>query len=227
MRRIFIASTQPEDWQRLLADPEKHWRTGFSAKALAHCWEYADGFPDEIARLFVGSRIKAFQGMEVLLILPEYQSPLPGGRRPSQSDIFVLARAQDQLISIVVEGKVSEPFGPTLEEWNATASEGKTRRLAFLRELLGLSPGLPSYIRYQLCHRAASSIVEAQRFNARSAVMLVHSFSQTDEWFEDYQAFLDLLEVTAGPNQLVFVKTLQGIDLYCGWVRGNERYRRV
>jgi len=57
--------------------------------------------------------------------------------------------------------------------------------------------------------------------------MLVHSFSQTDEWFEDYQAFLDLLEVTAGPNQLVFVKTLQGIDLYCGWVRGNERYRRV
>jgi hypothetical protein len=127
----------------------------------------------------------------------------------------------------VVEGKVSEPFGPTLEEWNATASEGKTRRLAFLRELLGLSQALPSHIRYQLCHRAASAIVEAQRFNAKNAVMLVHSFSQTDEWFEDYQAFLDLLEVTAGPNQLVFVKTLQGIDLYCGWVRGNERYLGV
>lgn len=224
MKRIFTASTQPEDWKRLLADPEKHWRTGFSAKALAHCWEDAGGLPEEIARLFAESNITAFQGIEVLLILPEYQVPLPGGRRPSQNDIFVLAKAQGRLISITVEGKVSEPFGPTLEEWKTEASKGKTRRLAFLREQLGLSQGLPLHIRYQLLHRAASAMVEAQRFNAKSAVMLVHSFSHNEEWFEDYQAFLNLLGVAAEPNQLVFVKHMQDIDLYCGWVRGDVKY---
>jgi len=227
MKRIFIASTQPEDWKRLLADPEKHWRTGFSAKSLAHCWEDTDNFPQEITRLFAESNIPTFQNIEVLLILPEYKVPLPGGRRPSQNDIFVLAKAQGQLISITVEGKVSEPFDRTLEEWSANASKGKIRRLAFLKEQLGLSQDLPLHIRYQLLHRTASAIIEAQRFNAKSAVMLVHSFSQSEEWFEDYQAFLKLFEVTAEPNQLVFVKRTQGIDLYCGWARGNAKYLKT
>jgi len=224
MKRIFIASTQPEDWKRLLADPEKHWHTGFSAKSLAHCWEDANGFPQEIAGLFAESNNLAFQGIEVLLILPEYKVPLPGGRRASQNDIFALAKAQGQLVSITVEGKVSEPFGPTLEEWGAKASRGKTRRLTFLQEQLGLVRDLPLHIRYQLLHRTVSAIIEAQRFNAKSAVMLVHSFSQSEEGFEDYQTFLHLFEVTAEPNQLIFVKRTQGVDLYCGWARGNAKY---
>jgi len=228
MKRIFIASTQPEDWKHLLADPEKHWRTGFSAKSLAHCWEDTDNFPQEIARLFAESNIPAFQNIEVLLILPEYKVPLPGGRSsPSQNDIFVLAKAQGQLISITVEGKVSEPFDLTLEKWSAKASKGKIRRLAFLKEQLGLSKDLPLHIRYQLLHRTASAVIEAQRFNAKSAVMLVHSFSQSEEWLEDYQSFLNLFEVTAEPNQLVFVKRTQGIDLYCGWARGNAKYLKT
>ena len=228
MKRIFIATTQPKDWKRLLAHPEKHWRTGFSAKSLAHCWEDTDNFPQEIARLFAESNIPAFQNIEVLLILPEYKVPLPGGHSsPSQNDIFVLAKAEGQLVSITVEGKVSEPFGPTLEEWNVRASKGKIRRLAFLKGRLGLSQYFPLHIRYQLLHRTASAIIEAQKFNAKSAVMLVHSFSQSEEWFEDYQAFLKLFEVAAEPNQLVFVKRTQGIDLYCGWARGNVKYLKA
>jgi hypothetical protein len=31
MRRIFIATTGPEDWKGGLADPEKHWKKGYSA----------------------------------------------------------------------------------------------------------------------------------------------------------------------------------------------------
>ncbi|MCP4538321.1 MAG: hypothetical protein GY832_14385 [Chloroflexi bacterium] len=227
MKRIFIASTQPTDWKRLLADPEKQWRTGFSAKSLAHCWEDTDNFPQEIARLFVESNILAFQGIKVLLILPEYKVPLAGGRRPSHNDIFVLAKAQEQLISITVEGKVSESFGPTLKQWNAKASKGKMRRLAFLKEQLGLSQDLSLHIRYQLLHRTASAVIEAQKFNAKSAVMLVHSFSQNEEGFEDYQAFLNLFDVTAEPNQLVSAKHTQGIDLYCGWARGNAKYLKA
>jgi Domain of unknown function (DUF6946) len=34
--------------------------------------------------------------------------PLPGGVRPSQNDLFVLARGAKGAIAIMVEGKVSE-----------------------------------------------------------------------------------------------------------------------
>jgi hypothetical protein len=40
--------------------------------------------------------------------------PLPGGSTQSQNDAFVLARTPKGLVSITIEGKVSEPFGETL-----------------------------------------------------------------------------------------------------------------
>ena len=227
MSRIFVPTRSPEDWRKLLADPETHWRTGFSAKALAFCWEEAEGFPPEVSRLFSESEIPSFKGIELLLAIAEYQVPLPGGTRPSQNDIFVLARAQGQLIVIMVEGKVSESFGRTLVEWRATESKGKKKRLKFIKEQLGLTQELPLDIHYQLLHRTASAVIEAKRFNARSAAMLVHSFSQDDQGFEDYQAFLGLFGVQASPNRLVFVNETRGINLYCGWARGNPKYLEV
>jgi len=227
VRRIFIPTISPEDWRLVLADPDKHWRTGFSAKSLAYCWEEADGFPSEIDRLFSESEIPSFKDIELLLAIAEYQVPLPGGTRPSQNDIFVLAKAQGQLIVIMVDGKVSESFGRTLVEWRATESKGKKKRLKFIKEQLGLTQELPLDIHYQLLHRTASAVIEAKRFNARSAAMLVHSFSQDDQGFEDYQAFLGLFGVQASPNRLVFVNETRGINLYCGWARGNPKYLEV
>ena len=64
--------------------------------------------------------------------------PLPGGDRPTQSDLWVLARGADAGLSISVEGKKSEPFGPTVGEWLKGASEGKLERLRYLRDVLGL-----------------------------------------------------------------------------------------
>lgn len=43
---------------------------------------------------------------------PEHQVPLLGGSRPSQTDLFVVAQSPGELVSIAVEGKVREPFGP-------------------------------------------------------------------------------------------------------------------
>ncbi len=73
-----------------------------------------------------------------LLALPEYQVPLPGGARPSQNDIFILARSDIDLVTIAVEGKVKEPFGPTISEWLIKASSGKHVRLKFIQDLLEL-----------------------------------------------------------------------------------------
>ena len=48
MSKIYIPADSPADWQRLLAEPEKHWKSGYSAKALAHCWDAADDFPGSV-----------------------------------------------------------------------------------------------------------------------------------------------------------------------------------
>ncbi|MFA7013666.1 MAG: hypothetical protein WC202_12005 [Desulfobacterales bacterium] len=155
--------------------------------------------------------------------MPEHKVPLPGGSRSSQNDIWVLARSKGQLISIAVEGKVSEPFGPTVQEWRADSSPGKAERFSYLLSLLGLS-AVPVGARYQLLHRTASAIIEAQRFNAAHAVMLVHSFSQSSEWFQDYAAFVALMGGSAKENRMVSVGFRSGVSLYLAWVRGDAYY---
>ena len=161
------------------------------------------------------------------MAFPEFQVPLPGGARPSQNDIFVLAKGNDQLVSIAVEGKVSEPFGNTISEWRKDGSKEKHERLKFLLKELELEDNEEiNAIRYQLLHRTASALIEAKRFGAPNALMLVHSFSQSkdNECFEDYSRFLDLFNLEAKPDSLLFAKTIEGINLYLCWVEGNPKY---
>lgn len=97
----------------------------------------------------------------------------------SHDDLFVPAKDNESnLVSIGVEGKVAEPFGPTLEDWLKDASEGKKKRLSFIKEKIALDLDIPGTIRYQLFHRMVSAVIEAERFIAKSAVMPVHSFSK-------------------------------------------------
>jgi hypothetical protein len=229
MNHIYTPSTGIEDWQRLLADPDKHWRTGFSARSLAYAWENATGFPAEIQELFTNSD-RNFQDVELLLAIPEHKVLIPPyGGHPSQNDLFVLARdSSNGLITITVEGKVSESFGEHLSRWNIEDSSGKRKRLAFIKDTLGIVGDIPPTIRYQLLHRTASAIVEAKRFNAKSAIMIVHSFSQSDQWFDDYQEFLKLfgvLEVNIG--RLYFLTELQDIKVYSGWACGDPKFLRM
>ena len=42
---FYISTDGPDDWRKLLAKTEIQWRTGYSAKTLAHCWEDAMDFP--------------------------------------------------------------------------------------------------------------------------------------------------------------------------------------
>lgn len=107
MTRIFVPARRADDWQALLADPEKQWKAGFSAKALAHCWQEADDFPPSVRAAFSASPFPLFHNIELLLALPEHKVPLPGGRRASQTDLFALGKSGDQLVSIAVEGKVA------------------------------------------------------------------------------------------------------------------------
>jgi hypothetical protein len=150
----------------------------------------------------------------------------PYGGHPSQNDLFIIAKGSDgELIAIMIEGKVSESFGPTLARWDYKSSKGKSLRYKFIKEQLGISDDIPGEIRYQLLHRTVSAILEANRFNARYAMMLVHSFSQEDLWFDDYQNFVHLFGVEAAkPGRMIFLREIQGIHVYSGWARGEPDY---
>ncbi len=224
MSMIFIPANKPQDWRLLLAQ-RKHWRRGYSARALAYCWQEVEGFPESVKRIFKGSGIKLFRNVELLLAFPEWKVPLLGGSRPSQNDIFILAKGNNQLISIMVEGKVSEPFDKTVTEWKLENSGGKETRLNFLCGELQLEKQQIDHIRYQLLHRTASAVIEAKRFKAENALMLVHSFSQSNEWFEDFSQFLALFGLNnVKPDSSVFAKNINGINLYFSWVRGDKKY---
>jgi hypothetical protein len=94
--RILTFTSGPADWQKLLADPVKQWRTGYSARTLAYCWEAADGFPPEVAKALQQTDEASLGKLTPVLAIPEFKVPLPGGVRPSQNDLFVLARGAVQ-----------------------------------------------------------------------------------------------------------------------------------
>ncbi|HEX4296548.1 MAG TPA: hypothetical protein VHZ56_00860 [Devosia sp.] len=216
---IYLPSTGPEGWQRLLADPYKHWRTGFSAKAVAHCWEAASGLPPEIDALLGG-------GTELLFATPEHKVPLPGGRRASQCDVFALVRRSDETISVAIEAKVDEPFGPVLSEWLSDDSEGKRQRLDAILTMLGASEP-PLSLHYQLFHRTAAAIVEARRFKTDAAAMIVHSFSSTVRWFDAFAAFAEFLGISCSVGDAGTTILFDGRPLTIGWAKGDPKFLTI
>lgn len=223
MSKILVPSAGPGDWKRLLAKPEEHWARGKSARTLAHCWEDRDGrFPPEVAAIL--RQCDALHDVKPLLIFPEWKVPLPGGSRPSQNDVWILTKAGDGLVSIAIEGKVDESFDKTLGEWKVNASSGKQKRLKYLISCLGLTSEPPAGIYYQLMHRTASAVIEAERFGAQAAVMLVHSFGTSDVGFPAYREFCRLFGFEARVGILGTTRARNELPLYLGWVRGDERY---
>ena len=222
MNKIFIPVKKPKDWKKLLAEPDKRWKKGDSARALAYCWQEALGLPKDVEAVLL--QIPEFDGLETLIVIPEHQVSLPGRKQPTQNDCWVLARTEKDLISIAVEGLGSETFGHTIDEWLKDTSEGKRERLSYMCSLIGLDVTLLGKIRYHLLHRTASAIIEAKRFHAKYAVMLVHSFSQTAEGFDDYNQFVELFGVTPETNKTVFGGKYLDINLYLAWVSGHKRY---
>lgn len=223
MTRIYVPSSGPLSWKSLLAKPDRHWAVGYSARTLANSWEAAEGLPPEIERLLA----PLLKEVQLLVALPEHKVPLPGGRRESQSDVFALLRTGSDVVACTIEGKVDEPFGPTLGEWLVDASAGKLERLAFLQKILGLHEEIPRNVRYQLLHRTASAVMESDRFATSAAAMIVHSFSPAAQWFEDFRAFAALFGAQASPDRAVEVRLPSGKPLYLGWATGEARFRML
>ena len=54
--------------------------------------------------------------------------------------------------------------------------------------------------------------------------MLVHSFSQSQQWFQDYAAFGALFGVQVVVNRVASVGMVGGVHLHLCWVCGNVQY---
>jgi len=133
-------------------------------------------------------------------------------------------RGANGVVAVAVEGKVDEAFGPTVGEKRADASPGVTTRLTYLLERVGLE-SVPDAVRYQLLHRTVSALLVAEQFDAAAAVMLVHSFSPTGLWFEDFAAFAALFGAPAQVGGVTRIGDHAGLPLFIGWCKGDQRFR--
>ena len=227
MPKIFIPSDGPKDWRKLLVQPDRHWKTRYSACATSYAWEAAEGLPPEIATILQTHPEFADGSIELLAAFPEWKVSLPGGDTDSQSDVFVLGRCGEHTLSITIEGKVSETFGPTVGEWLVGASDGKRQRLDFLCRSLGIYQDDISILRYQLLHRTVSAILERNRFGMDYAAMIVHSFSQSHEGFDDYKNFVMKLGGYGKRGALDSVELPDGRPLYLGWATGEPKFLNI
>ncbi len=206
----------PEDVKKHLAKPD-HWKKGFSAYELAYSWMTANGIPGAVRAVL--DQAAEFRRMELVEGFFEKDTDLRSRGRPSQTDLLALIGDGDGFAVLGIEGKVNEPFGPLISEWEVNASANKQTRLSKLRETLGLKGADVSTLRYQLLHRTAAAVYEAQRYKVRQAVMLVHSFSESHCWFDDFQAFADAMGTpVSSTNELSAEVEVESISLRLGWV---------
>jgi hypothetical protein len=217
------------DWRSRLADPEKQWKRGYSAFEAAIAWEKAaaDGteIPKSILDLLAQQRPE-LANPKLIVGIVEHKVNLKGGNRPSQNDVWALVKVGSEMFSLAVEAKAGESFADLVSVWLEKKENGsdKPTRLNSLREILGI-PGDKdvSDLRYQLLHRTASALVEAERVGAKYAAMIVQSFknekrkADPKKQLDDFRKFGEMFGVSADEGQLVRVPNRKGIQLYLGW----------
>jgi len=224
MNRLFIPTLGPTDWRRLLANPSTQWKRYKSALEMAVCWESARdlprGLPPEVAKAI--DTEPQLSGAHLLIGLPEHKVSFVGGRHPSQNDLWALLRVKDKLVSMAVEAKAGEKLDDIVKDWLAKGVEKsrKPERLTALKQQLSINNADVSQIRYQLLHRAASALKEAERFGAPMAVMLIQSFNRAadEESWKDFMRFGEIMGATVKEGGLVKSQRPTAVPLFIGWV---------
>ncbi len=223
-KRILIPTDGPESWKQLLSEPKKHWQPGFSAMSTALSWETSGGLPKEIVSLFTNAEDPALSDAALNIAIPEYKVGLAGGSRPTQNDVFALLTCSGGLITVIVEGKAREDFDEMLVNWKKrTSPQGVKARLADIAEHIGLTVQIPDHIRYQLLHRTASAVIEARRFHALYAAIIVQSFvaDDTENHYNDFREFLGLYSKEAIKGQLIELTKIKKCRLFAAWIHST------
>lgn len=224
MNRLFVPSWGPSDWRRLLANPSTQWVRGKSAFELAVAWEAARkterGIPPAVAEFLDEHDLT--RGSKLVIGLPELQVEFPGGGHQSQTDLWVLLKAGDRLISVAVEAKSGESLDKPVGEWlkDISPNSGKPARLAALRDILRLADTDVAQIRYQLLHRSAAAVRMAEDLNASTAVLLVQAFGGARDLPSrtDFSKFTELMLCESALKGPMKVGRPTWVPLLVGWL---------
>jgi hypothetical protein len=214
--------SRPTDVIKFLGKQERHWSRERSAYQTAHSWFLANGLPPSIGDILKTD--SAFSGAVLYKGIFERKTVLDSYGRESQTDLLAVLKITTGFAVIGVEAKVDESFGPLVREWN-DYSPGKLRRLAGLLERLELKSSAIGSLRYQLLHRTAATLIEAEAFQAREAAMVVQSFDKNRAGFADFAAFAEAFGTPIEqPGLLSPPKQACGITIRLGWTENQMQY---
>ena len=219
-----IPVISPEMIIPYLAAQEYHWREGYSAYELSYCWIEADSIPLSVQAVL--SRSQFLIDANLVEGFFEYQVNLNTPGHASQTDLMAIIEAQGRVALLAVEGKVNEGFGSSVRKWNSTP--GRDRRISLLCDVLGLFYDDLARLKYQLVHRTASAVLEAQRRGIPRATVVIHTFDPSNSHFYDFQCFCDLLTLPVqAAGQISEFKTVGGVELALAWVSDVPRSSRL
>lgn len=215
--RLAVALKRPEDVVPHLGKPT-HWKDGRSAKLLAERWFGASDILPVVRALL--DQAEDLVDAEFLDAWLERETDLRDGRgTPTQTDLLALLGLQRQLAVLGIEAKVDETFGPLVREWIGDADGGgKAERLKHLCGLLRVKPEDVGDLRYQLLHRTAAVILEAQRFRTDRAILIVQSFCPRRSGLADAALFYERIGMAGlQAGVLIGARRFGGVDLSVGW----------
>jgi len=209
-----------------LTNPDRQWRRGFSALETAASWENADSrtgwLPERLARVFDGT---AYERPELLLAVAEHKVALDGSGGDSQCDVWALLHTPVGTLSMSVEAKAREAFGSgheTLQAWlgggdsQRSLQNRQARWESVRRRLPDVGETAYHQVAYQLLHRCAAAVVEAQRFQLQHAAFVVQAFGSPDESFQEFRRMCQVMGIQAERGR-IHVTTAGTISLGIGW----------
>lgn len=227
--------TSLDDWKLITKNHENESR---SAYLVGQQWLGASGkFPSAVHKVI--STLSPIQ-LRPSFSVAEHITVLDTLISPSRTDLMVYCQeGKSGTAVIAVEGKVTESFDEPIRFWIRDKRQsrqlqsledlkpfainpGKQQRLNWLCERLELSLDKQSEIRYQLLHRTVAALLEARHIGANTAIMLVQSFAECSENWNDYLKFSTEMGFNpTQPNSITESKVLPrfpGIAVRLGWV---------
>jgi Domain of unknown function (DUF6946)/FAD-NAD(P)-binding len=226
MNRLCIETRGICSWRERLASPGSQWRRTFSAFETAVSWERASrttaGLPGPILDLF---RDTVLCEPTLEIAIAEHKVQLPGGKADSQCDVWALLNTKAGRVSLSVEAKAKEPFGQgneSLKDW-LDANPSKKSQGNRQERWECIQKNLPralvesySEVAYQLLHRCAAAVIEAERCNAPNAAFIVQAFRAPIESFNEFAKFCAAFGAKAESGRMQMV-SVGAVRLGVGW----------
>ncbi|ODA33120.1 DUF6946 family protein [Planctopirus hydrillae] len=227
MSRFNIETRGIDSWRERLADPVTQWVRGYSAFEAAVSWELAaksaSGLPTSISAVLARA---GYGESHLLLGVAEHNVSLEGQGHDSQCDLWALLQTSNGMVSLSVEAKANEPFGEghqSLQTWldsgkSLNSKPNRLKRWQHVQRMLPIS-GVAGYgeVAFQLLHRCATAVIEAERFNLKHAIFIVQAFKSPSTSYNEFVKLCTAIGIDSGKGHL-HMTNVGNISLGVAWV---------